>query len=162
MARHAAIALGLIATLVSGCATSGIGSGELASPGKPGGGGMAQFTWDAGVSATDGEIRAVLPDGRVFDGTFLQVTSTTTTQQLGPYWAGWGPYGGGWGGGSGGIGTATLYTGRLIATLVGPEDQRMRCEFQLQDPPGGPASGGMGDCELSTGELIRYAVLTGQ
>ncbi|MDQ3032634.1 MAG: hypothetical protein M3Y87_09475 [Myxococcota bacterium] len=165
MARHVALSLGslgLLAALVAGCATSGIGSGELTTPGKTGGDGTVLFAWDAGTDSTNGDIRAVLPDGRVFDGRFLQVTATTTTQQLGPYWAGWGPWtgwSGGWAGG--GTGFVTHYTGRVIATLEGPEGQRMRCQFQLEDPPDGPESGGMGNCELSTGEVVRYAVLTG-
>ena len=53
-------------------------------------------------------------------------------------------------------------TGRVIATLTGPDGQRMRCNFQLADPEAGPQSGGMGDCELSTGERIEDATLRGQ
>lgn len=162
MARHIALAIAVLAASAAGCATSGIGSGSLHSPGKPDGDGAVRFAWDAGVDSTDGEIRAVLPDGRVYEGRFLQVTSTTTMPQLGPYWGGWGPWNG-WSGGwtGGGTGFVTHYTGRVIATLQGSDGERMRCRFQLEDPAAGPAAGGMGDCELSTGEVIRYAVLSG-
>ncbi len=157
MARYVALAISFLA---AGCATSGIGSGELSAPGKPESEGMVQFAWDADVGAVGGDIRAVLPDGRAFVGRFLQVTSSTMTQQVGRYGASWGPWGT-TGGGGGGMGLVTHYTGLMIATLEGPSGERMRCQFRLEDPPSGPASGGIGDCELSTGEAVRYAVLTG-
>src|SRR6266851_7955243 len=50
---------------------------------------------DGGISGT---MSAALKDGQTFSGPYLQVTSTTRSQDFDPLWTGW-EYGwGGWGG----------------------------------------------------------------
>ncbi|WP_157068911.1 hypothetical protein [Sandaracinus amylolyticus] len=145
--------------LVAGCATSGGGSGTLET-GKPGEASEpVAFQWNAAPDATRGTIRAELMDGRDFSGEFLQVTTETRATDLDPYWDVWG---GPWYGMADDTAFIRQYTGRVIAQLTGPEGERMRCHFQLADPEAGPQSGGMGDCELSTGERIQDAMLRGQ
>jgi hypothetical protein len=157
-------AIAIAAAGAAGCATTGFGSGRVAAPGKPEAEGEASFRWRAEPDATRGTINAVLPDGRIFRGSFLQVVSTTVAQDLDPYWSAWGGPWHGWG--YSGIYNDTMfvrhYTGRVIAQLTGPEGERMRCRFVLARPEDGPASGGVGDCELSSGETIEYAALRGE
>lgn len=164
LSRLMAMAVWAGAASVSGCATSGVGSGQVIAPGKPGAEGDAVFTWEAEADATQGTIRAALPDGRVFTGRFVQVTSVTSAHGFGPddeglYGA---PYR--WDGASAGVSDAFVRThsGRVLAQLEGPGDERMRCQFVLAQPEAGPASGGIGDCQLSTGERIGYATLRGE
>lgn len=155
---------------LAACSSSGWGSGTLASPGKPGGEGPVVFRWSAGADATSGPIAAVLPDGRRFEGRFVQATSATLDQSWGPVGVGWvGPgYGYGWGGSWAydpyydSYGYVRHYSGRVIAQLRGPENELMRCFFVLEDPYDGPEEGGMGECELSTGERIDFATLRGE
>lgn len=159
-----AAACAIAAGAVAGCATSGYGSGRVEAPGKPEAEGEATFRWTADADATRGTIRAALPDGRIFRGDFLQVTSTTVAQDLSPYWASWGGpwYGWGYGGPYDYTTFVRHYSGRVIAQLEGPNGERMRCRFLLARPEDGPQSGGVGDCELSSGETIAYATLRGE
>lgn len=155
--------MAMVLLLATGCATSGVGAGLVEAPGKPDAEGEAMFTWRADADATRGTIQAALPDGRVFQGSFLQVTSATVAEDLSPYaGAAWGgPYGWGYGGVYGHSSFVRHYSGRVIAQLAGPGGERMRCFFQLARPEDGPASGGVGECELSGGERIDYATLRG-
>ncbi len=64
-------------------------------------------------------MSAALKDGQTFSGPYLQVTSTTRSQDFDPLWTGW-EYGwGGWGGFGPFPGTAftTHYSGRVMANL---------------------------------------------
>lgn len=163
--RRMAMVIPLVACLAAaGCATSGVGRGQVEAPGKPEAEGEAVFVWRADADARRGTIEAVLPDGRDFRGTFLQVTSATVAQDLGPGYSTWAGPGYGWGYMSGYDHSSFVrhYTGRVIAQLDGPDGETMRCVFQLARPEDGPASGGMGDCELSGGERIEYATLRGE
>lgn len=157
-----AVALSLV---LAACGSSGYGSGRLTAPGKPDEG-PVMFTWSAGADATSGPITAVLPDGRRFEGRFMQITSTTMAEDYGTFRTGWaGPtYGWGWGYGPYYDDWAFIrhYSGQLIAQLRGPEDELMRCQFVLEDPVEGPEEGGVGECELSTGERVSYAALRGE
>ncbi|UJR86253.1 hypothetical protein [Sandaracinus amylolyticus] len=163
--RYGAAALVVSVLALGACATSGSGRGELQTVGKQREGDV-EFAWIAEPDATRGDISATLPDGRVFRGTFLQITSSTLTSDVSPYWTTWGHA---WYGGYGYPlmyydypGFVRTYSGRVIAQLEGPGEERMRCAFVLARPEDGPASGGMGDCEISTGEQIEYATLRGQ
>lgn len=154
------------ALLVGGCATSGMGTGQLQSPAKPDSEGPVSFRWRTGMNTSEGDISAVLPDGREFSGRFMQVTSATVSQHLDAWSPVGAPY---YGGGRGGAywepvdatSFATYYSGRIIAQLQGPDGEAIRCMFVLEDPVAGPQSGGLGDCQLSTGERIGYARLVG-
>ena len=163
--RVLVLAAGL-ALSVTGCGSSGYGGGRLASPGKPGDGGAVTFRWSAGADTTRGPIVAVLPDGRRFDGRFMQITSTTVGEDYGAFRAAWaGPmYGAGWGYGPyyDDWSFVRHYSGQVVAQLRGPAGELMRCQFVLADPVDGPESGGVGDCELSTGERVRFATLRGE
>lgn len=157
----------LLAIGLAGCATSGVGSGRLEAPGKPGDEGEVAFRWSTGADRTEGDISAVLPDGRRFEGRFLQITSQTVAQDLNAWSPLGSPYYGGWRGGAywepvDATGFVTRYSGRVIAQLEGPSGEQMRCEFVLEDPVSGPDGGGLGGCQLSSGDRIEFARLVGE
>jgi hypothetical protein len=152
------------AFFIAGCASAGVGTGRLASPGKPEAEGPVSFQWNAGLDTTEGDISAALPDGRRFRGRFVQVTTNTVAQGLDAWSTVGAPYYGNWRGGAywepvDARSFVTLYTGRVLAQLDGPDGEVMRCTFLLEDPVAGPQSGGLGDCELSTGERVDFAQL---
>ena len=156
-------AISILSLCAAGCTTMGIGTGQSTS-GNLG----ATFTWTE-TGAAHGMMQASLTDGQVFQGAFFQVTQESRVHDYGPLWNGWGPgwdWGGGWGGrnwgwGWGGWGpwgpsdeTITHYTGQVLANLQGPGGF-MRCNFTLETPRSGMAGGGLGQCQLPTGTIIR-------
>ena len=102
-----------------------------------------------------------MPSGESFSGRFVQVTSTSAMDSIGPMWSSWGspmwsdwgpPFGETWIGGPVDMTTfRTNYTGKVVATLFGDRGTVMRCRFRLVNPPGGMQDGGNGECQLSTG-----------
>jgi hypothetical protein len=159
--------LALVAAgLVSGCATEGTATGIAAVPGE--GTGPATFYWSSsGADQTSGEIHVQLPDGKRYAGTYFQITQDVTSSSLGPLWVGWEPYWTGWGApwapstaNYGSSTFTTIYSGRVVATLRGPNDDGMRCRFMLQEPRRGLAGGGVGECQTRSGASIEDAVLT--
>jgi hypothetical protein len=46
------------------------------------------------------------------------------------------------------------YSGRVVATLFGDKGNTMRCRFQLTNPEAGLSSGGVGECQVSSGGTI--------
>src|SRR5438445_13862649 len=77
---------------LSACTTMGSGSGSV-SPG----GEAVKFSWKSTDGGISGTMSAALKDGQTFSGPYLQVTSTTRSQDFDPLWTGW-EYGwGAWG-----------------------------------------------------------------
>lgn len=159
----------VLAVMLVGCRYKGTGRGDLLSAASPTSGaeqtlGRVDFTWKSKGSATDGKISATLSDGRVFEGTFLQVTSTSTATAFSPYYNAWtnpdwGVPGSWYGGPSTTSAFITNYSGRVLAHLTEPGGTKMRCEFTLKRPEAGMAGGAKGDCQLSTGESVFGATL---
>lgn len=156
-------AASLAALAISGCTTTGIGTGQTAN-----GGLGATFTWRE-TGGTRGTMVAQLSNGTVFQGPFFQITSESQISEYGPLWNGWGTgfgWGHGWGGrrwgwGWGGWGpwgpdmeTITHYSGQVLANLQGPGGW-MRCDFRLMRPSYGMGGGGVGQCQLPQGTIIR-------
>ncbi len=85
---------------------------------------------------------------------------TAQSTEFAPMWAGWSPGWRDWGYGFNGYGefpfegTTTNYTGKVVANLQGPNSQRMRCNFALNNPPSGMGGGGQGKCQLAGGETV--------
>ncbi len=150
-------------TAAMGCATQGVGNGEL-EPAVPYAGPVV-FRWKSdGPSATRGKISAVLPDGESFVGEYRQPTSTPAT------------FGSNWRTTEPGLyrppnangapnpyfieGVPTdhvlpSYSGRLLARLRAPDGTVMTCSFHLHRPHYGPAAGASGRCVLSSGKQIE-------
>jgi hypothetical protein len=153
----------LVACALTACATtsSGLGTGLLEAPGKPIGDEVL-FQWYASpVMPRHGTIEAALADGRLFRGRFVQVTSETQSTELDPLWSAWGGPWRGYGPLAPEAWPAFVHdhAGRVLAHLETEGGERMMCAFQIARPGDGPASGGIGDCDISTGERVEHAVL---
>lgn len=123
------------------------------------------FVWESSDFALSGTIRTTLPSGESFDGRYHEITSTTTVDRLGGFYGAWygAPWYGaswGWGGawpyyGSGGASEfITHYSGDVVAMLDGDRGTQMRCRFSLEDGASGMRGGGVGECQLSSGDRI--------
>jgi hypothetical protein len=156
------LGLALALGAVSSCTSSGPISGQLAVPGQ-----AAQrvtLTYVTDRFDAGGRITGTMPSGESFAGRFVQVTSTSTMDAVGPMWSSWsspmwndwGPFGETWVGGPADVRTfRTNYSGKVVATLFGDRGGVMRCRFRLVNPPGGMADGGTGECQLSTGGTLN-------
>ena len=149
----------LIAVLCAGvalgaCTTMGNGTGTV-SPG----GEAVQFSWKSTDGGVSGTMSAALNDGQTFSGPYLQVTSTTQSQDFQPMWSGWEFGWHGWNG-MGPFGpfpettSTTHYSGRVMANLQAADGQHMRCHFQLNHPDAGMGGGGQGQCQLKSGRSV--------
>jgi hypothetical protein len=166
----------LVTSLLSGCATQGVGSGQLTTPlaaayGVPGPAGPVDFRWhSAGASAGRGRLTAVLPDGRHFRGTYQQASEVWDVYR--PRWGrqsalGWSPkpY-------AEPLASDPFFvegvpldqtipprSNRLLGKLSAADGTEMRCWFDLRQPKFGLAGGGRGKCVLSNGEEVVDAQL---
>jgi len=138
-----------LATLaLAACQTAGTGSGNVWGTRKP-----VAFTWQS-TDSVSGDITATFGSGRVFKGTYFQITQDTRVDHLAPLWDGWG--------GSSRRGSnwrywvhdpgpefVKTYSGRVLANLHDETGEHMRCRFTLISPARGMAGGGEGHCQLS-------------
>jgi len=146
---------------LSGCVSRGPIAGQLQVPGQPPE--RVTFTYATDRFDEGGTLSVALPSGEQFTGRFVQVTSTSAIETIGPTWSSWGPmwadwgsYGDTWSGGPNDVWTFRRnYSGRVIATLFGDRGDMIRCRFKLVNPPGGMSDGGTGECQLSTGGTIN-------
>ena len=145
------ISLGcVVALLLAACTAAGSGSGAI----EPGGASVS-FSWKSEDDGETGTMTATLPDGRTFTGPFLQVKSTARHEAFDPFWVGWRHDWVDWPLVAGPITEfVTVYSGRVVANLQGPDGQRMRCRFQLNRPDAGMRGGGQGECKLADGHTI--------
>jgi hypothetical protein len=129
------------------CQTAGTGSGHVRGTQKP-----VAFTWQS-TDSVSGDITATFGSGRVFKGTYFQITHDTRVDRLGPLWDGWGrPHRrGNWRYWSYDPGPEFIktYSGRVLANLHDDTGEHMRCRFTLISPSRGMAGGGEGRCQLS-------------
>jgi hypothetical protein len=148
------------------CTHAGGGEGELVTASSASGSeqnkGAVNFHWKSGVNTSTGTIAAQLPDGRAFQGTFLQLTSTTQESDFAPYYATWA--GADWGAGDPWYtgdqdDFVTHYSGKLMAHLSSADGTNMRCEFTARRPETGLSGGAEGDCQLSTKETVFDATI---
>jgi hypothetical protein len=167
MASVKTLLCAITAVLAAACVHSGTGHGVLTAPettpdgiGQPKG--NATFEWQTRGNGSEGELTATLPDGRVYKGTFLQMTGSVRHETASMYWSYWqSPRWGSWGPGYYGPSTqfSTFYKGKVLAYLQAPDRSLMRCHFVLRDPSQGVRGGGQGECQLSTQEKVFGATL---
>jgi hypothetical protein len=166
-----AVLAAAMSTAFAACATQGIGTGELASPGTDRfhALGPVSFSWESdGASSTRGTITARLADGGLYSGRYLEPTSVLETYV--PNWRRDEP----------GPTTEPVtvsedpffvdgvatdhafrhYSGRLVASLHAADGSAMRCWFHLDRPAAGPAGGAEGTCRLSNGVEVENATLS--
>ena len=139
---------------LSACTTMGTGTGSV-SPGNE----AVQFSWNSTDGGVSGNMSAALKDGQTFSGSYLEVTSTTSSQAFDPMWSGWERGWGGWGGFGGftpfpDTAFTTNYSGRVMANLQAADGQQMRCHFYLNRPDAGMGGGGQGQCQLKSGRSV--------
>ena len=136
---------------LAACTTLGTGTGSTSPDGQP-----VSFTWQSKDAGVTGTMTATLADGTTYAGPYLEITSTARTTQFYPMWAGWPSRWSDWRYGFNGLaeGTTTNYTGKVVANLQGPDSQRMRCRFDLNDPPSGMGGGGQGKCQVAGGPTV--------
>lgn len=151
--------LAMATMALAACTTTGIGGGQVAAEGaalQP-----VAFTWTSTDGGISGAMTAILP-GQTFQGRFFQITQQTRTDALDPLWMHWRrgwhdwPY---WGYPAGSPYPTTQfithYTGKVVATLEAPDQQRMRCRFHMVNPVRGMSGGGEGQCQLTDGRSVR-------
>lgn len=145
LATFATLAVSMLA-----CTSMGVGSGSLSPDNTP-----VTFNWISKDGGNTGTMSAGLDNGVAFSGPFLQVTSTVRVDPLEPLWHGWRRGWADWGYGDPASAFSTDYSGKVIANLQGPDDQRLRCRFRLNDPVGGMGSGGQGECQFNGGRTVQ-------
>jgi hypothetical protein len=144
-------ALAGAALALGACTSMGVGSGSLKPDNTP-----VAFSWTSKDGGTTGTMTATAGTAGVFSGPFVQVTSSVRTEVLEPMWRGWrrgwddwryfGPYPA--------TAFSTIYSGKVIANLAGPDAQPLRCRFHLNDPAAGMKSGGQGECQFNGGRTV--------
>jgi hypothetical protein len=143
-------ALLLMAALAAGCATTttGTGHGSTASGANP-----IPITWKS-TDRVSGEMQATTADGTTYRGSYFQITNEASVQGIGSGWVP-GPLGAGlWDG----TGSATNYTGRVLANLTSPAGAHMQCAFILAQPSAGFAGGGGGLCLPPLGNPLQVEI----
>ena len=142
-----------MAVLVGACANT-VGTGTATSLSGDVG---ATFVWED--RGHEGTMTATLSAGETYTGQFFQVTRDTRIDTLSPLWDGW-PYSrwnfpwGRWNYWGPDVRFVTVYSGRVVANLAGPDGTHMRCRFFLRHPNTGMAGGGQGTCQLPDGRNI--------
>jgi hypothetical protein len=135
------------------CTTMGTGTGSTSAGGSP-----VSFDWTSKDGGVTGTMTATLPGGATYSGPYLEITSTAQSTSLEPMWAGWRSGWTDWDYGFGGPwafdARTTNYSGKVVANLQGSSSQRMRCNFNLNDPPSGMDGGGQGKCQVAGGATI--------
>jgi len=141
------IALAVVALAACETQSAGTGSGNVRGTQKP-----VAFTWQSDDS-NSGDITATFGSGRLFTGSYFQITRETRVERLDPLWDGWGrPYRrGSWRYWDSTADTEFVktYTGRVVANLHSDDGEYMRCRFNLISPQRGMSGGGEGRCQLS-------------
>jgi hypothetical protein len=139
--------LALLALVACETQSAGTGSGNVSGTQKP-----VAFTWQS-TDDISGDITATFGSGRVFKGSYFQITRDTRVERLDPLWDGWGrPYRRNtwrhWDRESCSE-FIKSYSGRVLANLHSDDGEHMRCRFTLISPQRGMAGGGEGRCQLS-------------
>jgi hypothetical protein len=147
-ARRVSLAAAVWMALALGaCTTMGTGSGSTSSGDTP-----VSFDWTSKDGGVSGTMSATIGNGIVFTGPYLEITQVAQSEAFYPMWAGWSP---GWRDWSYGLeGPTTTYSGKVVANLQGPDSQRMRCRFDLNDPVSGMGGGGQGKCQVAGGATV--------
>jgi len=145
------IALATLALAACETQSAGTGSGNVRGTQKP-----VAFTWQSDDS-NSGDITATFANGRVFKGSYFEISHDTRVDRLDPLWDGWGHshHSGDWrywDDDTSNREFVKTYSGRVVANLKADDGEYMRCRFNLTSPQRGMAGGGEGRCQLSESE----------
>jgi len=146
--KLAGVALTTLALAACETQSAGTGSGNVRGTQKP-----VAFTWQSDDS-NSGDITATFASGRVFKGTYYQISRDTRVERLDPLWDGWNHSGRHsswryWDDDASDRDFVKTYDGRVVANLQADNGEYMRCRFNLISPQRGMAGGGEGRCQLS-------------
>jgi len=95
-----------------------------------------------------GKLKAILSDGEIFKGKFIDESSSSSGIGFGTAWSGGNIIQGTT------FGTVESYSGNTHAVLFGNKKNTMKCKFRVSDPNIGLPSGGVGICQISDGRVI--------
>ena len=114
------------------------------------------FTWQAS-DATTGTLKAFLPAGRTYSGPYVQITESLAGRSVTPLW---GARDEGWPAwpdvdSHGNTEYGQHYTHRVVASLMSPGGDHMRCRLRLSSRGAGMSGGGKGECQLANGETVE-------
>ncbi|MGJ7506081.1 hypothetical protein [Variovorax sp. GT1P44] len=144
----------MAAALLGGCASSGMGGGDIVRPGKAPD--PVLFSWQSRDGSIDGTMTATTSDA-TYQGRFMQITQQTVADSLAPMWDAWPmgwsdwPYDG-WAAPMVSVEQfVTVYSGRVIANMRSVDGRSMRCRLQLVQPDMGMKGGGDGQCQIAGG-----------
>jgi hypothetical protein len=144
----------VVTAILTGCVSTGVLNGRLSMAGQPAVPVIFHFQSDR--FGEGGTISTALPDGEMFSGKYLQITSSTSESAVAPmlqpwepYWNSWGPFGSPWYQDGTYSSFRTNYSGKVIATLFGDRGGTRRCRSRLSNPVFGLSGGGTGECQLS-------------
>jgi hypothetical protein len=104
-----------------------------------------------------GTMTTSLADGRLFTGPYFRIALETPVDQLAPLWEGWSSAVG-WRHWQPGPRFVKQYSGKILASLVAANGDRMRCQFRLAQPSSGMVSGADGKCQLSDGMAVHASL----
>ncbi len=140
------IALTLLATTaISGCTSMSAGKGVLQD--KHGRGqGTVKFTIKEEFADDYASVKAFLSSGEVYKGKFIiaKTKSSTLKKRYNPKTKKF-EYG---------ADDTTNFSSSASGLLFGPKGKTMKCKMTLSDPSDGFEGGGIGQCNLSTGQVI--------
>ena len=152
------VMVSLLAVLSVGCA-SGPVTGRVAVAGRE----TAPLTmsWTSGLFGGSGTMKAVMPDGERFSGTYTVVKKDMSRGQIGSAWEGDEPPDARgeiddnmWGAARDRRAFVIAHLNKAIATLKGDRGTTMLCRFSLEASEAGMRGGGAGACQTSRGAKI--------
>lgn len=141
------------------CTTTGTGVGHLSDSRPPDE--VIPFTWSSTDGGITGKMEATVR-GTTFEGRFFQIRQETRAETLVPLWNHWNLGWEDWSFRDAPMPAPapvpqfiTYYSGKVVATLESPKQERMRCRFQLLKPSVGMSEGGEGECQYQDGKTIN-------
>ncbi len=139
--NKSACAGALLLLILTGCESTGSIQGVST------GGSNVSFEYTQDIFANDGKLTVNMPDGEVFNGKFVQQSSSKS--------------GSTWSIGESSnddaflLGDSTTTSSKTQALLIGNRGNSMKCQFQFSDPSFGIDGGGIGSCKISDGREIN-------
>ncbi len=131
--------------LITGCATISEGSGVVQNRAGVSSG-SASFHIKEGIFDDDAKVTARLSNGEVYKGKFI-INKTSGVEFGEVYNSKTKKY-------ETTMGDVTHYSSKASGLLFGPKGKTLKCAMTLSNPSDGFGDGGIGECKLSTGQII--------
>ena len=151
--------IALFALGAAGCANGPV-SGGVTVPGQLAAAPLT-MNWESGLFGGSGTMKAVMPDGERFSGSYVVVNRGMSKYRVDPAWAGAESAGDRgdiddtmWGAARDHVAFVNSHVNKAIATLKGDHGSTMLCRFSLLASEAGMRGGGSGSCQTSKGAKI--------